>query len=109
LQRLGAAPAEPGEAPAPSPTALSEIRFVGREGELEALRRAVETVRGGSARGVLVHGASGGGQSGLARHFVELHGGTISAASEGEGRGSTFTVALPGISATTTKQPSPQS
>jgi len=45
----------------------------------------------------------------LARHFVELHGGTISAASEGEGRGSTFTVALPGISATTTKQPSPQS
>jgi signal transduction histidine kinase len=32
----------------------------------------------------------------LARHFVELHGGTITAASEGEGRGSTFTVTLPG-------------
>ena len=31
----------------------------------------------------------------LARHFVELHGGTIRAASEGEGRGSTFTVVLP--------------
>ena len=31
----------------------------------------------------------------LARHFVELHGGTINAASEGEGRGSTFTVTLP--------------
>jgi PAS domain S-box-containing protein len=34
----------------------------------------------------------------LARHFVELHGGTISAASEGEGHGSTFTVTLPPIS-----------
>jgi PAS domain S-box-containing protein len=31
----------------------------------------------------------------LARHFVELHGGTIAAASEGEGKGSTFTVTLP--------------
>jgi signal transduction histidine kinase len=31
----------------------------------------------------------------LARHFVELHGGTISAASQGEGHGSTFTVTLP--------------
>ena len=31
----------------------------------------------------------------LARHFVELHGGTITGASEGEGRGSTFTVTLP--------------
>ena len=31
----------------------------------------------------------------LARHFVELHGGTIKAASAGEGQGSTFTVTLP--------------
>ena len=31
----------------------------------------------------------------LARHFVELHGGTIQAASEGEGKGATFTVMLP--------------
>ena len=31
----------------------------------------------------------------LARHFVELHGGTIVAASEGEGRGATFTITLP--------------
>jgi PAS domain S-box-containing protein len=33
----------------------------------------------------------------LVRHFVELHGGTITAASEGEGRGSTFTVTLPRV------------
>ena len=31
----------------------------------------------------------------LTKHLVELHGGQIVAASEGEGRGSTFTVSLP--------------
>jgi signal transduction histidine kinase len=31
----------------------------------------------------------------LARHFVELHGGTIQADSEGEGKGATFVVTLP--------------
>ena len=43
------------------------------------------------------HRATGGLGLGLAlaRHFVELHGGTIQAASEGEGKGATFTVTLP--------------
>jgi hypothetical protein len=31
----------------------------------------------------------------IARHLVELHGGTVSAESKGEGKGSTFTVMLP--------------
>src|SRR5207245_3328834 len=31
----------------------------------------------------------------IARHLVELHGGVIEASSEGEGRGSTFTVTFP--------------
>ncbi|MDF0556202.1 PAS domain S-box protein [Kamptonema sp. UHCC 0994] len=52
----------------------------------------------------------------IARHLVELHGGTISAQSEGEGKGATFTVRLPlkqgietrevGISPTTASLPS---
>jgi PAS domain S-box-containing protein len=46
-------------------------------------------------------GTSQGRQGGLglglalARHFVELHGGTISVASPGEGKGATFEVTLP--------------
>ena len=31
----------------------------------------------------------------LARHFIELHGGTIQATSSGPGQGSTFTITLP--------------
>jgi signal transduction histidine kinase len=40
------------------------------------------------------HGGLGLGLA-LARHFTELHGGTISATSEGPGRGSTFQLDLP--------------
>lgn len=40
------------------------------------------------------HGGLGLGLA-IVRHLVELHGGSISAASAGEGRGATFTMALP--------------
>ncbi len=52
-------------------------------------------------------GASRSGGLGLGMsitsHIVELHGGTIRAASEGEGRGATFTVRLPLVDSNATK------
>lgn len=41
------------------------------------------------------HGGLGLGLT-IARHLIELHGGTLEAASPGKGRGTTFTVTLPG-------------
>jgi PAS domain S-box-containing protein len=43
----------------------------------------------------------------IARHLVELHGGTIQAESAGEGRGAMFTISLPLRPAVTTAAPEP--
>jgi CheY-like chemotaxis protein len=50
--------------------------------------------RQGDSSTTRAHGGLGIGLT-IARHIVELHGGWISADSEGEGRGATFTVVLP--------------
>ena len=60
-----------------------------------------ESFRQEEGRLVRAEGGLGLGMS-ITRHLVELHGGSISAASEGPGKGSTFTVRLPALGATAT-------
>jgi len=50
------------------------------------------------------HGGLGLGLA-IVRHIVELHGGTVRAESEGEGRGATFVVSLPAADAAVGEEP----
>ena len=52
------------------------------------------------------HGGLGIGLA-IARHLVELHGGTISASSDGPGCGSTFTIVLPAMDVSGLEEASP--
>ncbi len=62
--------------------------------EPEFLPFVFDRFRQGNGSMTRTHGGLGLGLS-IARHLVELHGGTIRAESEGGGKGSTFTVLLP--------------
>jgi signal transduction histidine kinase len=63
-----------------------------------------EPFRQGDTSTTRAHGGVGLGLS-IARHLVELHGGSITAASDGPGKGSVFTVRLP-VQPSATRPPS---
>ena len=75
-------------------TARIEIADRGAGIAPEALDSVFEMFSQGDAPAEKRHGGLGVGLA-LARQLVELHGGTIEAASEGPGRGATFTVRIP--------------
>ena len=60
----------------------------------ELVPHVFERFRQGDSSNTRSHGGLGLGLA-VARHVVELHGGTVEARSDGEGQGATFTVALP--------------
>lgn len=60
----------------------------------DLLPHVFERFRQGDSSSTRRHGGLGLGLS-IVRHLAELHGGTVRAMSEGEGRGSTFVVNLP--------------
>ena len=62
--------------------------------EASFLPNVFDTFRQADASATRAHGGLGLGLS-IVRQMVEIHGGTVSAASEGRDRGSTFTVRLP--------------
>ena len=62
----------------------------------DALRYIFERFRQADGSITRAHGGMGLGLA-IARHILDLHGGTVTATSEGRGRGATFTVTLPAL------------
>ena len=78
-----------------APSALEVAVADTGEGIPEAqLPHLFERLRQGDSSSTRRHGGVGIGLA-LVRHLVELHGGSVTAESTGEGRGATFTVRLP--------------
>ena len=71
-----------------------EIADNGRGIDPESLPFIFDRFRQGDGSTTRSHGGMGIGLA-IVRHLMESHGGTVSAASEGSGRGSRFTIRLP--------------
>ncbi len=76
--------------------AVVQITDTGEGIGAEFLPHLFERFRQAEAATTRKHGGLGLGLS-IVRHLVELHGGTVSAASPGRGKGATFTVSLPAL------------
>ena len=76
------------------------VSDTGRGISKEFLPYVFERFRQADSTTTRQHGGLGLGLA-IARHLVEIHGGTINAESGGDGRGATFTIRLPLIDATT--------
>lgn len=74
----------------------------------ELLPRVFDRFQQGDSSTTRTHAGLGLGLA-IVKHLVERHGGRIVAASEGEGRGSTFTVTLPLLADTSSAATSPRS
>jgi PAS domain S-box-containing protein len=73
---------------------LLTVQDTGKGIPQDFLPYAFERFRQADSTSTRVHGGLGLGLA-IVRHLVELHGGTVSVASEGEGCGATFSVRLP--------------
>lgn len=71
IRRLGASDARTISTPGSSPFVKRAHPFVGREEQLNALARGLETARKGRLGAALVRGSSGMGKSALVRHFLD--------------------------------------
>jgi CheY-like chemotaxis protein len=70
------------------------VRDTGQGIPVEFLPYAFERFRQADSTSTRLHGGLGLGLA-IVRHLVELHGGTVTAESEGAGKGALFTVRLP--------------